>query len=246
MLFVLPSLAILAIYFLAAVVPAVFLMRYIYEKDTVEKEPPMLLLALVFSGVCAALASIVLESLGVSVLNSLVDANSPAYTVILAFLVVAVVEEGTKFILLKLRTWRDPNFNYRFDGVIYAVFVSLGFAAFENIKYVFGYGLSVAFPRALLAIPGHMGFAVFMGIFYGRAKLCESRGDKAGKIANLAAGYIIAVLLHGFYDSCAMLGTTLATGMFIAFVVLMYVVVLRLIKREAQTDTPIDTGLRYF
>ncbi len=94
----------------------------------------------------------------------------PAYTILLAFLVVAVVEEGTKFVFLKLRTWRDPNFNFRFDGIVYAVFVSLGFAAFENINYVLGYGLTVALPRAVLAIPAHMGFAVFMGLFYGRGK----------------------------------------------------------------------------
>ena len=246
MYFLLPSTAIILIYVGAAVLPAALLMGYIYKKDTVEKEPGWLLIQLILLGVISAFPAILLEMLGEYVLPRLVSPDSPYYTVLLAFVVVAMVEEGCKFFFLKRRTWNDWNFNYRFDGIVYAVFVSLGFAAFENIKYVFGYGLSVAFPRALLAIPGHMGFAVFMGIFYGRARLCESRGDKAGKIANLAAGYIIAVLLHGFYDSCAMLGTTLATGMLIAFVVLMYVVVLRLIKREAQTDTPIDTGLRYF
>ncbi|MEA4912017.1 MAG: PrsW family intramembrane metalloprotease [Oscillospiraceae bacterium] len=243
MFFMLPTTAILAIYILAAILPAVFLMRYIYRKDTVEPEPPMLLLSLVLAGVLAALASILLETLGVNILDQFVSQDSPAYTVILAFLVVAVVEEGTKFILLKLRTWRNPNFNYQFDGVIYAVFVSLGFAAFENVKYVFGYGLSVAFPRAILAIPGHMGFAVFMGVFYGRAKLCESRGNTAGKIANLFLGYLSAVLLHGFYDACAMLGTTLATVLFIAFVVIMYILVIRLVKREAQNDRPVDGGI---
>ena len=107
-------------------------------------------------GILAALVSIALEFVGQTVLRSLVDANSPAYTILMAFLIVAVVEEGTKFLFLKRRTWRDPNFNFRFDGVVYAVFVSLGFAAFENIEYIFHYGLSVAVPRALLAIPGHM------------------------------------------------------------------------------------------
>lgn len=81
---------------------------------------------------------------------------------------------------LHARTWRNPNFNYRFDGIVYAVFVSLGFAAFENIQYVLHYGLSVALPRAIFAVPGHMSFAVFMGLFYGRAKLYEAWGDGAG------------------------------------------------------------------
>lgn len=239
MLIFLPVMSVLLIYILAAVLPAAFLMRYIYRQDTIEKEPAALLVSLIFRGVLAALASIVLEFLGISVLRSMVAASSPAYTVILAFLIVAVVEEGTKFFFLKRRTWNDPNFNFRFDGIVYAVFVSLGFAAFENITYIFQYGLSAAVPRALLAIPGHMGFAVFMGVFYGRAKRCAGSGNRNGKTANLWAGYLIAVFLHGFYDACAMMGSLPATVLFVGFVIVMYVTVIRLVRRESATDTPV-------
>ena len=235
----LPSVAVLLIYFFAAVLPAAFLMRYIYRKDTIEKEPPRLLLSLVGMGVLSALAAIGLEYLGQHILSRYVDAGSPAYTIIFAFLVVAAVEEGTKFLFLKLRSWNDVNFNYRFDGVVYAVFVSLGFAAFENISYVFGYGLSVVIPRALLAIPGHMSFAVFMGLFYGRAKICQRNGNALGKRLNLVAGYVIAVLLHGFYDACVMIGDVFSMVLFIAFVVVMYGIVIRIIKRESFTDRPV-------
>lgn len=239
MFFVMPMLPLLAVYILAAVLPAALLLRYIYRQDTVEKEPPGLLVTLLFLGVAAALASGILERLARTVLNMLVDLGSPAYTVLLAFLVVALVEEGSKFYLLKERTWNHPAFNYRFDGIVYAVFVSLGFAAFENIQYVLHYGLSVALPRALLAVPGHMSFAVYMGVFYGRAKLCESRGDKGGSRRDLAAGYLSAVLLHGIYDSCAMIGSMLSTALFIVFVLLMYRGVYRLLKRESATDAPV-------
>lgn len=239
MFFLLPSLLVVVVYILAAVIPALLLMRYIHAKDTMEKEPPGLLLALVLLGVAAALVSIVFEMLGNAVLSSLVDPGSPMYTVLLAFIVVAAVEEGTKFFFLKWRSWKDPNFNYRFDGVVYAVFVSLGFAAFENIKYVMGYGLSVAVPRALLSVPGHMSFAVFMGVFYGRAKICEAEGNLRGRRLNLLAGYIVAVLLHGFYDACAMTGTVLSTVIFIAFIAVMYYAVHRLVKQESLTDHPI-------
>ena len=239
MIFFTPMMSILAIYVLAAVLPAFFLLRYIYRKDTIEKEPGYLLWQLLLGGVLAALASIVLETLGSAILNNTVDQRDPKYYIIMAFLVVAAVEEGTKLFFLKRRSWRDPNFNYMFDGLVYSVFVSLGFAAFENIKYVFNYGLSVAVPRALLAIPGHMGFAVFMGIFYGRAKLAESRGNDFGAKSNLLAGYLSAVFLHGFYDSCCMIGTRLSTAIFVGFVVLMYIVVFRLIKKASWEDRPI-------
>jgi len=235
----LPTVVVIIIYLLAALLPALFLMRYIYRKDTIEKEPPGLLTGLVFLGVAAALVAVVLETLGQGVLNAFLSEEDPAYSIVFAFLVVAVVEEGAKFLFLRWRTWKDPNFNYRFDGIVYAVFLSLGFAAFENISYVMGYGLTVALYRALLAIPAHTGFAVYMGYFYSRAKLCQDAGNIGGRRRNLWAAFLIAVLLHGFYDACALMGTVLSILLFAAFVITMYIVVIRFIKKESKADEPV-------
>ena len=244
MLFFAPLIAapvyyLMIIYVLAAVLPAGLLMRYVYRQDTIEKEPPGLLANLVLQGILAALVSIALEAFGETVLNALVQPDNPKYVVLLAFLVVAVVEEGTKFFFLHQKTWRSPDFNYRYDAIVYAVFVSLGFAAFENVKYIFNYGLSVALPRAILAIPGHMSFAVFMGVFYGRAKLCEDCGNRAGCMLNLIISYLSAVILHGVYDTCCMSGTTRSTAIFVGFIVLMYLAVFLTIRRESRHDMPV-------
>lgn len=227
---------IIIVHILAAVIPAFFLLRYIYRHDTIEKEPPGLLLSLILYGILAALCSIVLEKIGSFILDISISKENPYYILIFAFLVVAAVEEGTKLFFLKRRTWNDWNFSHLFDGVVYSAFVSLGFAAFENIKYVFSYGLSVALPRALTAIPGHLGFSVFMGIFYGNAKLCENKGNQFGKTLYLALGYISALFLHGFYDACAMLGTKQSMIVFYVFVAVMYVVVYRIIKTASRKD----------
>jgi len=227
---------VLLLYIGLAVIPAALLMKYIYNKDTVEKEPGYLLKSLVIAGILAVLLSIVLESIGIGLLNATFSPQSPVYVIILAFLVVAVVEEGTKLFFLKRRSWNDPNFSHLFDGIVYSAFVSLGFAAFENIQYVFSYGLSVVLVRALLAIPGHLGFSVFMGIFYARAKQSEIRGDKAGVKANLLIGYLSAVFLHGFYDACAMINSPVSNILFFAFVIIMYIVVYRMIRKASAHD----------
>ena len=230
-----------AIYVLAAVVPAIVLLWYVYRRDRVEREPLGLLLSLLWKGVLAALCSIALETIGQLVLNALVPEGTLLHTLLLAFVVVAAVEEGTKFFFLKRRTWYEYNFNYRFDAIVYSVFVSLGFAAFENIQYVFSYGLSVALPRALLSLPGHMAFAVFMGVYYGRAKLRDNYGQTGAAKSDLMMGYFVAVLLHGFYDACAMIGTTRATILFILFVVVTYIRMFRIVKKESDRDRPITT-----
>ena len=227
------------IYIIAAVFPAALLLFYIYRKDTIEKEPASLLLKLLGLGVVAALLSGGFETLAIAVLDRFISVSNPLYVIILAFLVVAVIEEGTKYILMKAVTWRNPHFNFRFDGTIYAVFMSLGFAAFENIGYVIGYGLTIAPTRALLAIPGHMSFAVFMGFFYGRARLWANRGDEQKASTNRWLAYIVAVLLHGFYDACAMKQTTLSTLIFFAFIIAVDILMIRTIRKESREDHPL-------
>ena len=146
---------------LLAVLPAVLLMLYVYKYDTYEKEPVRLLFQLILLGVLAAFLSMILESIGQKILSlAPLDSSDPRYIILFAFLVVALVEEGMKYLLMHRRVWKLKDFDYRFDGIVYAVFASLGFAAMENIMYVMGFGLSVVLSRALLAIPAHMSFSV--------------------------------------------------------------------------------------
>lgn len=230
---------ILWIYFIAAVLPAVILLGFVYRQDKVEQEPIGLVISLLKYGVLAAVCSFIPELIGESILPNFISETSETYSIVLAFLVVAVVEEGFKFLFLYKRTWNDPNFNCRFDGIVYAVCVSLGFAAIENLEYVLGYGLALAPARALLAIPGHLSFSVFMGVFYGYAKLKADQGNGTSSRISLIMAYLSAVLLHGFYDSCALINTNTSNLYFIIFIIIMYVTVFMLIRHESKNDRPI-------
>ncbi len=236
------------VYVLAALIPAAVLLFYVYRHDKIEKEPPKLLLLLLLGGVLAIPPAILLETVLGRALNWLIFFTLPLHaghgTLILhqildAFLVVACVEEGCKLLFLKLFSWKNPNFNYVFDAVVYAVFVSLGFAALENVMYVFQYGMATAIARAVTAVPGHLSFSVFMGIFYGRAKLCEVYGDRTGKRKNLALAFAVPVFFHGFYDACAMIGGGVAMLVFLVFVIFMYIIVFRLLRAASKYDRPL-------
>ena len=227
------------IYLAAAVLPAAVLMFYIYKKDTLEPEPPGLLAKLALRGVLAALASGVLETIAMIPLDRVLTNRSPLYLPILCFCIIAVIEEGTKYVGLRTYSWNRPDFNYCFDGIVYSVFVSLGFAAFENIGYVMGYGLSVAPTRALLAIPAHLAFSVFMGYFYGRARRWANLGERSKATFNGVLGLLSAVLLHGFYDYCAMSTAPIMTIIFFAFVIATDIIVIITVHNESKNDHPI-------
>ena len=220
----------------AAVIPAVFLMLKVYRSDRLEKESKGLLLRLVRGGILSSLLALVEERILSAVLGRMVDENTLLYNIILYFIVVAVSEESSKYIFLRRNSWNSVEFNSRFDGVVYAVFTSLGFALWENISYVMTYGFRVAIVRAVTAIPGHACFGVFMGVFYGLARMYYNRREYSlSKICRVMS-VIIPVFLHGTYDFIATMEETVFGLYFIAFVSILFVVSYIVVSKESKTD----------
>lgn len=223
----------------AALLPVLLLMWYIFRHDSVEKEPAGLLLRLALLGALSCLPAALLESL-LSYFLIRIPTGTGWQILLHAFFVVALSEEGIKLLFLKKATWRSPHFNYRFDGIVYAVFISLGFAALENVLYVFSYGMDVAFSRALLAVPGHMTFSVFMGLHYANAKQHALCGDTFSLRRSLRKALWIPVLLHGFYDYCLMSGSIVLAGAFLVFVLLLDTAAFLTVRRQSAQDSPLE------
>lgn len=221
----------------AAVIPAAALAIYVYKADKKEKEPVSLLLSLIFLGIFSTGLAICTERLGEFLLSLKYEESSLQYRLILYFIVVAVSEEGFKYLLLKLRTWKSPAFNCRFDGIVYAVFVSLGFALWENISYVFMYGLSTALVRCVTAIPGHACFGVFMGIFYGLAKMYDNRGEIGKSRFYRWLAFLFPVVLHGAYDFTATVENVHYAWIFWAFIAVLFAVTWLLIRKLSKRDS---------
>lgn len=220
----------------AAVIPAVVLLVKVYKVDHLDKESPRLLWNLVVKGVIATVFAMLTEWIGEFVLSSFVQEGTVLYNFLLYFIVVAVSEEGFKYLLMKQRTWKDPEFNFQFDGVVYAVFVSLGFALWENISYVLMYGFGTALIRAVTAVPGHACFGVFMGAWYGLAKKYESYGMHSQSKTCRVVALLSSIVLHGCYDFTASIENQNYAWIFVAFVVVMFIVAFRLVKKLSQND----------
>ena len=107
------------------------------------------------------------------------------------------------------------EFNEPFDGIVYAVMVSMGFAALENIFYVFQFGYTTGILRAFTAVPAHATFGILMGFFMGKAKFSPS------KIKNNLLGLGVATIFHGAYDFFLFINFIpgIATGAFISLIV---------------------------
>lgn len=223
----------------AAVVPAVYLLIRVYRADRLEKEPAGLLISLVVLGIASTALAGIAEEFGEELLLELFPEEGLAFNILLYFVVVAVSEEGFKYLLLKIRTWKSPQFNCQFDGVVYAVFVSLGFALWENISYVLYYGFGTAVARAITAVPGHACFGVFMGVWYGVAKRYDLAGFAEESRRARRMTLMIPILLHGAYDFIATMESELMGIVFLAFVSWMFGAALKLVKKTSAADSPL-------
>lgn len=170
--------------------PVLICLFYIYVRDKYEKEPwRMLFLGLLYG----VYATFVIYAAGMGLERLFPHEEQPFYT---AFVSSAGVEEVVKYLFLVFLIWKNRNFNEPLDGIVYAVFISLGFAWIENIVYVLhplmgGYG--TAFSRAFLSVPGHGLFGVQMGYYLGLARF---HGGRKYFVLALAMPY----LAHGMYN----------------------------------------------
>lgn len=175
-----------------ALAPGIAISMFIYFRDKYEKEPISLLLFSFLLGLLTIIPPMFIESFFDS--KGINENTGVIRSAIYAFLVVGLSEEGSKFLLLIIYPFRKKAFNEPFDGIVYAVMISMGFATAENIFYVIDGGLTVGFLRMFTAVPAHACFAVLMGFFAGLAKFHK---NGAGM---LFIGLIAAIIAHGFYD----------------------------------------------
>ena len=179
---------------LAAVAPAFVIIMYIYIKDKHEKEPRHLLVYnFLFGAIVSVIVTTILYFLFAEFFPPFIE-KSVFDQFIKAFLMVGLIEEFSKYIIVRYYAQPKEAFNEPFDGIVYAVMVSMGFAVTENIFYVFQYGMPTAITRAFTAVPAHATFGVLMGYFMGKAKFSNNK-----KTMNLI-GLLLAVLFHGAYD----------------------------------------------
>lgn len=172
-----------------SITPGIFIMVSIYNLDRYDKEP-LWLLALAF-----ILGAIILY-LDIDILEyifSHVNSENKLIRIGQESMITSLIEEFLKFLVVFLIIFPNKHFDEPFDGIVYSVFVAMGFATAENLTFVMQSTTSTAFLRMISAIPAHFVFAVMMGFYLGKAKT-----HKTALYVSLAL--IIPFIFHSFYD----------------------------------------------
>ena len=190
---------------ISAVLPVLLLLFFIYKKDKYQPEPIGKLVWTFFVGCLSVIPASLME-----LLLSIFSPDNPIMGGLFnGYVVAGFSEELCKLLLLMWVIWKSPHFDEYFDGIVYAAFLSLGFACVENIMYVLSSDdtTAIALTRGLLAVPAHFLFAVTMGYHLSLAKF-----DLPDRREHLFRALLYPVLLHGTYDALLMVSDGLTKG----------------------------------
>ena len=226
---------------IASITPVLIFLYLIVKKDK-NKEPIGLLAKCFFGGFLSIIITLII---GDPMMKIGTAFQSPLFKSFYdAFFVAAIPEEFAKFIILYWIIWKSKFFDEHYDGIIYAVFVSLGFALVENIMYVSE--IRIAFWRAILAVPGHGLFAVAMGYFMSLAKFYKQTNVQKYLVLSL----VVPMGLHGTYDFLLMYVSSLTEadagfavillGIFTVFIIFLWRFGIKKIKIAVAKDITND------
>lgn len=181
-----------------ATAPSLALFAIFYLRDKYDREPLWLLFKTFLLGALTIVPVAIVEGLLFEAWGiSLYEPQGLIVNLLSMLFLVALIEEGAKFWVVRGYAWKKAAFNEPYDGITYTLMASLGFATVENILYVAQQGLMVGWLRAFLTVPLHALSAVIMGYYIGLAKYSVGRENQEG---NLYTGLWVAILFHGFFN----------------------------------------------
>jgi RsiW-degrading membrane proteinase PrsW (M82 family) len=175
-----------------SIAPVIIIALYVYIRDKYEKEPVLSLIKALLTGILIALPIVLIERLLIDFGPDFDGIREAIYN---GFAVASFTEEGFKYLAFLLFFWSSRNFNEKFDGIVYSVYISLGFAAIENLLYVYEGGYQVGIIRAVTAVPAHALFGIVMGYHFSHARFYRDK-----RMKQLFLAFLMPFLWHGFYD----------------------------------------------
>lgn len=219
-----------------AVLPGLAISYYIWWRDKHEPEPHNYLIACFLFGILSVFPAILLETFGMKVGFNI--GKDSLNTFIFAVVVVGFSEELSKFLFLRYYIFPKKEFCEPMDGIVYSVMVSMGFATFENVMYVYSQktvelSYNVAILRMLTAVPAHASFAVIMGYFVGKAKFTAEK-----RTSLLVTGLLSATIVHGLYDFFLMQQMTEALAIFTLIILIAAIIIGRYMIHWHVEESP--------
>ena len=222
-----------------AILPGIIVGILIYKADKKEKEPKRELIKAFLLGIISVFITLFISYI-LGIINIKMNSENWIEVFLYSFFGVSLIEEFSKWICSYLFLKNNKNYNYLFDGIVYASFVSLGFATIENILYTLSGGMVTGVIRAITTVPAHAFFGIFSGYYLSLSRREKVDDNLQKKKLYLFYSLLVPFLLHGFYDFCLLTQNVVFFGIYIVFVIVLYSSSISRVKKMGTIDAPFN------
>ena len=189
-------------------VPMFLFAAFVNWLDRYEKEPKLLLgAAFIWGVVIAGGGSYILNTaVGIGVYSITGSASAADFST--TSIAAPIIEEALKgMAVLAVFLMFRKEFDSVLDGIVYGAITAMGFAAIENVLYIYRNGFqgagwegfwTLVFIRVVLVGWMHPFFTTFTGIGLAVARINR---NVLIKIIAVPAGYTVAVMTHAFHNT---------------------------------------------
>lgn len=199
------------LYIIFGILPSLIWLFYYLLKD-LHPEPKRMILKVFLYGAAITLPVFLAQVLLTEFLKQLqplefMNSFPIVMDILKWFFVIALTEEVAKYLIVKSTIFNSYALDEPLDVMLYIVVAALGFAALENILYLFsplydtsvsavvGITLTISFIRFIGATFLHTLCSALLGYF-----LIKSLSDPKKGVWLTIVGVLLATLLHGLYD----------------------------------------------
>lgn len=213
----------------AGIAPGFSLLCYFYLKDEYEKEPLKEVLRIFLLGMILVFP--------IMFIQYVMEEEQVLRFDFLKALTTGILEEFFKWFILYYTIYKSDEFDEHYDGIVYGVSISLGFATAENILYLLGNGIKYAFGRAILPVSSHALFGVIMGYYLGKAKFMGEKEDHPW----IVYSQTLPIGLHCLYDYI-LLKEEIWLMTIIPFMIFLWWLALRKVKKAKHLHHQFQKG----
>lgn len=183
-------------YITLGILPSIIWLFYYLRKD-LHPEPKKLIIQVFILGMLITPSSITLEKAYLWIFQKIDHITAYSFGIILFLIGISFIEEFLKYLAVKLRMSKDPEFNEPTDAMIYLIVSALGFAALENILYLMNApiisALMLTIFRFLSAVFLHTLSSALLGYFLARYWFFKEKGM-------IFIGFLISTFFHTVYN----------------------------------------------
>ncbi|GAB2574365.1 glutamic-type intramembrane protease PrsW [Gracilibacillus alcaliphilus] len=171
-----------------AIAPGFALLSFFYLKDEYDLEPIMAIFRTFIYGALMVFPIMFIQ-------YAFLEEGLAQSPFVQSYILYGLFEEFFKWFIFLFTTYKYSQFNNVYDGIVYGVSISLGFATVENVLYLLANGIEFGLSRAIFPVSSHALFGVTMGYYMGKAKFTSKR-----TFPFLILALLLPTFFHGTYD----------------------------------------------